>query len=165
MGGYKITGAGVGSSSSDYVTIGQIQSQTVPAKQLFYAQNSVSQTVTSAATTTVTLAAVLDQNGNFAANAYTAPTTGYYEFNAGIYCTGTTITVVQLDLFKNGALDQRFSYVVPGATAVASANGTVFASATAGDVFLLKATVTGTGTVAIGGTGPFAQFGCRLISS
>lgn len=166
MGGYKITGAASGTDPGDYVTLGQVQTQTFTGNVVFAAQNSANQGVTSGSPSTLTCAETVDPASCFSASALTAPVTGYYEISGLISAIGTTITSLLVDINKSpSTVMERIISINQPATATATGAGSAVIFATAGDIFNLQVTVTGTGTLELVGTIPRCQFFGRLISS
>lgn len=73
----------------------------------FYAYDSAGTTLTDGNTVQISLGTeVYDYNGNFAANAYTAPVAGVYHFNGQMLVTGSIATGVTtwVELRKNGSV-------------------------------------------------------------
>ena len=69
---------------------------------------SASQSVTSATFTKVTLdTEIFDTNNNFASSTFTPTVAGYYQINGIIRGTGTTMTVIEAVIYKNGSAYRR----------------------------------------------------------
>jgi len=70
----------------------------------FSAYASSSQNITANTLTLVTLGAELfDTNNNFASSRFTPTVAGYYQINGIVRGTGTTMTLLQASIYKNGS--------------------------------------------------------------
>jgi hypothetical protein len=70
----------------------------------FSAYASSSQSITANTLTLVTLGAELfDTNNNFASSRFTPTVAGYYQINGIVRGTGTTMTLLQASIYKNGS--------------------------------------------------------------
>jgi hypothetical protein len=70
----------------------------------FSAYASSSQNITANTLTLVTLGTELfDTNNNFASSRFTPTVAGYYQINGIVRGTGTTMTLLQASIYKNGS--------------------------------------------------------------
>lgn len=102
-----------------------------------------------------------DTNSNFTGGTYTAPVTGYYQFNARASFSATTLGL--LALYKNGSIVSRGSHNSNSAGNVLGVVYNDIVSATAGDTFDIYAFYDGTGAFEVG-TGQQPYFSGFLVS-
>lgn len=155
MGGYKLTGLAVGSSSGDSLAYGNTVTSTIAQKLMFSAVNSTAQTVTTGVSTMVTVAETLDPNGNFASNRHTPTVAGTYRYRGTLVVTATSVTLVDLYIYKNGASARWMAGAVPGTTNALAVAGCVdIAMNGTTDYVELFGNASGTGTVQFAGAAP-----------